>query len=240
MKKLAILTLGTLNLLTFLSIFPVIAQEVNIPKLSIENNIENLVENTDKSDLDYIQKVVESKLMDNLPDGKFYPEKLISRAELAAILVKAFYLDKRQAAKQEKTINVPDVPKYHWAYQDIQTVLKTDIMTGYRGNMFFPNQRVTRAEGLAIFAQAYGVFQFPNATVNQILSKYPDQNSIPTWARKAIATVIAEGFINTDPNGNLNPLSPMTRGDMAYLLSRYLQRQQKQAETPIVPTTLKF
>ncbi|MEB3149078.1 MAG: S-layer homology domain-containing protein [Sphaerospermopsis sp.] len=240
MKKLAILTLGTLNLLTFLFIFPVIAQEVNTPKLSIENNIENLVENTDKSDLDYIQKVVESKLMDNLPDGKFYPEKLISRAELAAILVKAFYLDKRQAAKQEKTINVPDVPKYHWAYQDIQTVLKTDIMTGYRGNMFFPNQRVTRAEGLAIFAQAYGVFQFPNATVNQILSKYPDQNSIPTWARKAIATVIAEGFINTDPNGNLNPLSPMTRGDMAYLLSRYLQRQQKQAETPIVPTTLKF
>jgi hypothetical protein len=240
MKKLAILTLGTLNLLTFLSIFPVIAQEVNTPKPSIENNIENLVENKDKSDLDYIQKVVESKLMDNLPDGKFYPEKLISRAELAAILVKAFYLDKRQAAKQEKTINVPDVPKYHWAYQDIQTVLKTDIMTGYRGNMFFPNQRVTRAEGLAIFAQAYGVFQFPNATVNQILSKYPDQNSIPTWARKAIATVIAEGFINTDPNGNLNPLSPMTRGDMAYLLSRYLQRQQKQAETPIVPTTLKF
>jgi ribosomal protein L27 len=49
---------------------------------------------------------------------------------------------------------------------NMQTVLKTDIMKGYRGNMFFPNQKVTRAEWLAIFAQAYGVFQFPDQTIN--------------------------------------------------------------------------
>lgn len=236
MNKIAILTWGTSSLLIFLPILPVIAQEVNTGKTSIENPVEN----TGKDDLNYIEKVVESKLMDNLADGKFYPEKLISRAELASILVKAFYLDKRQVAKQEKPINVTDVPDDYWAYQDIQTVLKTNIMKGYRGNMFFPNQKVTRAEGIAIFAQAYGVFQFPEQTVNAILTPYPDAGSIPTWARKAIATVIAEGFINTDPKGNLNPLSPMTRGDIAYLLSRYLQRQQKQAETPIVPTTFKF
>ncbi len=36
-------------------------------------------------------KVIQSKLIDNLPDGGFYPEQLISRAELASILVKAFY-----------------------------------------------------------------------------------------------------------------------------------------------------
>ncbi|MBK1988156.1 S-layer homology domain-containing protein [Sphaerospermopsis aphanizomenoides BCCUSP55] len=188
-----------------------------------------------KSSEDYIQKVLQAKLMDNLPDGQFYPERLISRAELASILVKAFYLDQRQIAKQEKTIVVPDVPNYYWAYQDIQTVLKTDIMKGYRGNMFFPNQKVTRAEGLAIFAQAYGVFQFPKQTINAILQSYPDAQFIPNWARKAIATVITEGFMNTDAQGNINPLHPMTRGDMAYLLSKYLQRQKPQAETPVVP-----
>jgi hypothetical protein len=45
--------------------------------------------------------------MDKLPHGGFYPEKLISRAELASILVKAFYLDKREIAKQEKAIILP-------------------------------------------------------------------------------------------------------------------------------------
>jgi hypothetical protein len=229
MKKIAILILGTLNLLTAPYTLPVIAQELDTEKPSLNNT-----ENTKDENIDYIQQVVEAQLMNKLPDGKFYPERLISRAELATILVKAFYLNKRQAAKTEQAVIVPDVPNYHWAYQDIQTVLKTDIMKGYRGQMFFPNQKVTRAEGIAIFAQGYGVFQFPDATVNEILATYPDQDSIPEWARKAIATIIAEGFLNTDAEGNINPLAPMTRGDMAYLLSKYLQRQQQQPEMPIV------
>ncbi|MBW4560521.1 MAG: S-layer homology domain-containing protein [Mojavia pulchra JT2-VF2] len=182
-----------------------------------------------------IQQVISAKLMTNSADGKFYPERLINRAELAAILVKAFHLEKRQAAQQENFITVADVPTNHWAFKDIQIVLKTDIMKGYRGNMFFPNQRVTKAEALAIFAQAYGVFQFPDETVNEILAPYPDAAAIPAWARKAIATVITEGFINTDPQGKIAPLQPMTRGDMAYVLSKYLERQQKQPETPEVP-----
>ncbi|WP_414543403.1 S-layer homology domain-containing protein [Nostoc sp. CCY0012] len=182
-----------------------------------------------------IQQVITANLMTNSPDGNFYPERMINRAELAAIMVKAFNLDKRDAVKQGETRSVPDVPPSHWAFNDIQTVLKTDIMRGYRGNLFFPNQRVTRAEGLAIFAQAYGVFQFGDDTVSEILESHPDAASIPTWARRAIATVIAEGFINTDSQNNISPLRPMTRGDMAYVLSKYLERQQPLPPTPIVP-----
>ncbi|WP_228048602.1 MULTISPECIES: S-layer homology domain-containing protein [unclassified Nodularia (in: cyanobacteria)] len=182
-----------------------------------------------------IQQVITAKLMTNSPDGNFYPERMISRAELAAILVKAFNLDQREAVKNQESKIVPDVPPSHWAFNEIQAVLKTDIMKGYRGNLFFPNQRVTRAEGLAIFAQAYGVFQFGDDTVNEILDPHPDAASIPVWARRAIATVVAEGFINTDAQNNISPLRPMTRGDMAYLLSQYLQRQQPQPKMPVVP-----
>ncbi|WP_414625226.1 S-layer homology domain-containing protein [Calothrix sp. CCY 0018] len=179
-----------------------------------------------------IKRVVTAKLMTNFSDGNFYAEKLMSRAELAAIMVKTFGLDKRQVT--DKDVQVADVPSSHWAYKDIQTVLKTEIMQGYRGNLFFPNQRVTRAEGLAIFAQAYGVFQFSDDTVAEILSQYSDKESIPNWARKAVATVITEGFIDSwQPQ--LSPLKPMTRGDMAYVLSQYLERQQPQPDTPIVP-----
>lgn len=179
--------------------------------------------------------VIGAKLMNNFPDGQFYAERLINRAELASVLVKAFDLDKRLVNQQQQSIFIPDVPISHPAYQDIQIVLKTDIMKGYRGNMFFPNQRVTRAEGLAIFAQAYGVFQFPDDTVNEILSSHPDAKSIPDWAKKAIATVVAEEFINMDTKGNIYPLRPMTRGDLAYVLSKYLQRKNPESVTPVVP-----
>jgi S-layer homology domain len=215
--------LGTLSLVLLLQTFPTIIQA-------------KALEPNDAESSAAIQQVIAAKLMTNSSDGNFYPERLINRAELASILVKAFRLDKQQAAKQEKSISVPDVPRTYPAFNDIQIVLKTDVMKGYRGNLFFPNQRVTRAEALAIFAQAYGVFQFPDDTVNEILAPHPDADSIPTWARKAIATVVSEGFINTDAQNNISPLRPMNRKDMAYVLSKYLQRQQRLPETPEVPS----
>ena len=127
---------------------------------------------------DPIEQVVTAGLMSNLPDGQFHPESFINRAELASILVKAFRLDKR-AANQQNLIEVKDVTNNNPAFNDIQTVLKTGIMKGYRDNMFFPNQKVTRAEAFAIFAQAYGVFQFPDNTIEAILANYPDVASIP-------------------------------------------------------------
>lgn len=176
---------------------------------------------------DAIERVVSAGLMNNDADGQFHSQRLISRAELAAILVEAFRLDQRAAATQENLVEVQDVPSSHWAFNDIQTVLKTGIMRGYRGNMFFPNQKVNRAEAFAIFAQAYGVYQFPDNTVAEILAPYPDAASIPTWARKSLATALNEGFVNTDAQGNINPLQPATRGDLAYTLSQYLQKQQQ-------------
>ncbi|MEH2053577.1 S-layer homology domain-containing protein [Nostoc sp.] len=209
----------TLSLVALLQNLPAIAQAP---------------ESTSGISSDSIQQVTAAKWMTNFPDGKFYPERLLSRAELASIMVKAFRLDKREAVNKENLV-IPDVPRSYWAFNNIQTVLKTDIMKGYRGNEFFPNQKVTRAEALAIFAQAYGVFQFPDEAVNEILASHPDEKSIPVWARKAIATVATEGFLNTDAQGNISPLKPVTRGDMAYVLSKYLQRQQRQPETPEVP-----
>jgi hypothetical protein len=180
---------------------------------------------------DPIQQVLDAKLMATYPDGNFHPEQLISRAELASILVKAFELDKR-APSQQAAIPVQDVPPSTPAYNDIQLVLKNKVMSGYRDGLFFPNQRVTRAEAFAILAQAYGVFQFPDATVQTILAKYPDATLVPNWAKKAIATALYVGLVNTDSQGNIAPNNPMTRGDVAYALSKYLSipKQQSPAE----------
>jgi hypothetical protein len=186
-----------------------------------------------------IQKVVNAKYMTGYPDGNFYPERGVSRAELASILVKVFQLDKRRVGSP-KPIRLLDVPDTYWAYPAIQNVLRTDIMEGYhRDNRFFPNQKVTRAEGFAIFAQAYGVFQFEDDTLEKIVAPYADIDKVPAWAQKAMATALHEGFVNTQPlsptaeagaeSGHLviHPLAPMTRGDLAYALAQYIDRQHQ-------------
>jgi hypothetical protein len=180
---------------------------------------------------DPIERVIEAGLMSNAKDGKFYADRVISRAELATILVDTFNLEQRVVGNAE-VVPLKDVPKSHWAYGNIQTVLRTKTMTGYYPGEFYPNQRINRAEAMAIFANAYGVFQFPTETIDRILAMYPDANQIPTWARKSIATALYEQFVNLDNGGLIKPLEPMTRGDMAYVLSKYLSRLDQTAPLP--------
>ncbi|OCR01856.1 S-layer protein [Oscillatoriales cyanobacterium USR001] len=181
---------------------------------------------------DPIDVVLQAGLMAKDANGNFNAEGIISRAELASILVRTFQLERRNTA-QKPDIPVPDVEQSFWGYNAIQTVLKTGTMSGYRDGLFFPNQRVTRAEALAIFAQAYGVFQLPEESVSEILAAYPDAVEIPTWARKSMATALYEKFVNIEAGSNkINPLKPMTRWDMAYILSRYLERQTKPGSVP--------
>lgn len=171
-----------------------------------------------------IDRVVEAGLMTRTASGDFRENAFLSRAELASILVRAFQLDRRLPVRTE--VQTVDVPQSHWAYRDIQTVLRSGVMTGYREGRFFPEQRVTRAEAFSILAQAYGVFQFPDETIAEVLSQYPDAAQIPGWAQKSMATALYEGFVNVDVANQINPTQPMTRADMAYALSVYLDRQQ--------------
>lgn len=172
-----------------------------------------------------IQRVTEANLMAGYPDGQFHAEGKLTRAELAHILVKAFKLTSRDGNTNIPATHIKDVPAGHWAYTDIETVLRTNIMTGYKTNYFYPDREVTRGEAFAIFAQAYGVFNFKPEMVKDVLSQYRDAKEVPAWADKAMATALHEGFVNTNElSGYIYPSKPMTRGDMAFALDRYLQR----------------
>ncbi len=184
--------------------------------------------------LNPIQVVLESGLMTPYPDGQFHPERGVVRAELASILVKTFQLDQRNTATNQ-TQPIPDVPPSHWAYREIEIALETGIMKGDLTGRFHPNQPVTRAEGFAIFAQAFGVLMLNDAEVNRILTSYPDGYQTPDWTKQALATAIFEELVNIGTNNALNPNQPMTRADMAYALSQYLAKQGNPGTIPDIP-----
>lgn len=170
-----------------------------------------------------IAQVKAANLMQGDKTGSFHAERALSRAELATILVKTFKLNSREAVNPT-TEALKDVPPSYWAAADINTVVRLGIMKGYRDGLFYPEQRIDRAEALAIFAQAYGVQQYDDETVRTILAPYPDAKEIPGWAEKAMATSLKYGFLDVPPNGKIRPMQPMTRGDMAFALGQYLNR----------------
>lgn len=152
----------------------------------------------------------------------------VTRSELAQVLGKAFKLDQRSTAANPE-ISVQDMTGDRPDYAPIQIALKTGTMTVDSQGRFFPDRPVTRAEGLAIFAQAYGIFQLSDNAVTELLNQYPDAVDIPDWAKQAMATALQEGFVNSDRNQAIRPLEPMTRNDLAYALIQYLDKQQNPA-----------
>jgi murein DD-endopeptidase / murein LD-carboxypeptidase len=76
--------------------------------------------------------------------NQFRPDEPLTRAQLAAILVRAFDL-----TKGNQKVSFTDVPSNHWAYNDIQILASLGITKGYGDGTFRPNDKVTRAQFIA-------------------------------------------------------------------------------------------
>ncbi|MBB6445151.1 S-layer homology domain-containing protein [Bacillus benzoevorans] len=82
-------------------------------------------------------------------NGEFKPNSTLTRAEMAAILTRAFQLT-------GKGVNVPfeDVPNNAWHYESVQALLANEITFGYADNTFRPADPITRAQFSAFLARA--------------------------------------------------------------------------------------
>lgn len=74
------------------------------------------------------------------PEGKFEPTKLVTRAEMAEMLVNTFDLRSNSGAK------FTDLAREHPAYDAINILATNQITTGYVDGSFRPEAQVTRSE----------------------------------------------------------------------------------------------
>ena len=157
-------------------------------------------------------------LVAGYPDGTFRPGLTITRAEFAALMLKAF----PKAPIVRRAMTFEDVPIMHWAYKVIQEAYKRGFFTGYPGGNFQPSEPITRVQAIGVLAGAlkYSIPSNPDAILQQ---NYFDAAAIPNYARKAVAAASVNNLVVNYPNRNqLNPNQQATRGEIAALLCRSL------------------
>ncbi|MFS0837406.1 cadherin-like beta sandwich domain-containing protein [Paenibacillus sp. 1P03SA] len=98
----------------------------------------------------YVAAVFGGKLMDGYPDGKFNPERILTRAEMATILVKLRQLPGVQGASAFTDL------QGHWAAENIRKAEKAGLLTGFEDGTFRPDQALTRAQAVVIFNKLLG------------------------------------------------------------------------------------
>ncbi|KQY93617.1 hypothetical protein ASD24_20840 [Paenibacillus sp. Root52] len=107
----------------------------------------------------------------------------------------------------------------HWAADSIREAGGLGIVKGYADGTFHPGAQVTRAEFTAMLVRMLKpVSDHEDATS----LSFTDEAQIEKWARKEIAQASVLGWIQGDASGNFYPNAPITRAEMAVMVSRAL------------------
>ncbi len=102
-----------------------------------------------------VEALVELGVINGLPDGTYGPEKQVTRAELAKMLVICLGLGDTVESLAGRTI-FTDVAENHWASGYINAAVQTKVIAGYPDGTFKPEKEVTYAEAVTMVIRALG------------------------------------------------------------------------------------
>ncbi|MCC5636839.1 DUF1565 domain-containing protein [Nostoc sp. CHAB 5844] len=164
----------------------------------------------------FIRELVKQGIVNGFPDRTFKPDATMTRAQYAALIVKAFNPPSKRAATQFK-----DVPANFWASKVIQQAYQGQFLSGFPDNTFHPNQNILRVQVLVSLVNGLGLGASDN--VANTIKIFDDQAKIPDYAKDEVAKAIDKGIIVNHPNlKQLNPTRDATRAEVAVMVYQAL------------------
>lgn len=143
----------------------------------------------------------------NGSDGKILPKGLLTRAQMATMVNRAF-ASSAKASLTSFTDMVPGV----WHYDEMAKAVQMGVFQGADGKLS-PNDPITREQAFAVLARAFGLADGKASS----LDKFSDGAQVSSWARGAVAALVEQGYV-TGADGALNPQSYITRAEFAQVM----------------------
>ncbi|MDH5373429.1 MAG: S-layer homology domain-containing protein, partial [Acidimicrobiia bacterium] len=145
---------------------------------------------------------------------RFCPDANVTRAEMAAFLIRGMGHDDHSASEPA---GFTDVDGISWYADYVDHLAEHGVTTGCSADplRFCPNRSVTRAEVAAFLAKALG----HDLTSIEYTGRFIDVAD-GDWYMPAVEHLAAIGIINGYPDGSFDPSAPISRAEMAALLQR--------------------
>ncbi|WP_309123278.1 phosphodiester glycosidase family protein [Paenibacillus sp.] len=168
---------------------------------------------------DVIRTLSAKHLVEGVGGATFAPERSVTRAEFAALLVRALGL------KGEASVSFADVASNRWYADEIGLAAEAGIAGGAGDGTFRPEANVTRQEMAAMLVRAYAYAGGRRGSTPAVAG-FEDTAEAPAWAQTAIREAFAAGLVQGRANGRFQPESALTRAESVQALENMLEALQ--------------
>ncbi|WP_082053102.1 S-layer homology domain-containing protein [Gordoniibacillus kamchatkensis] len=165
-----------------------------------------------------IKQAVDAGIVNGYPDGTFKPDRTVTRAEFAVILMNVLKPQGDGAA-----LTFTDKAKIGtWAQKSVAQAVYAGIISGYEDGSFRPDAEITRPEMAVMIASALGQSSGSAATTG-----FADDKDIPVWAKGAVAAMKKLGIIEGKGADQFAPVDKTTRAEAVTVLLKMLAYKGK-------------
>lgn len=158
-------------------------------------------------------------------NNNFAPGRDITRAEFAAIIVRALGL-----APESGKSSFSDVETSKWYCGYIETASKYGVIQGYNTTSFGPNDKITREQAMTMIARSMKITglkaEISDSEISALLAIYSDRAVASEYAKTSIAECLKTGIITGRSSSTIVPKNYITRGEVAAIVQRLLEKSQ--------------
>ena len=194
---------------------PVVVPPVVVPPVAVPPAFVDITNHWAEGDIDLLaaQNIVEGVSTD-----KFEPNRVVTRAEFAAVLVRALKLNKDDLAGT----NFADVTDGKWYFEDIAAADEAGIVLGISLTDFAPDKNITREEMAVMMSRALKHLGKGVPASSDTLKQFSDEQKIGDWAREDVAFAVANKIIKGRTATNFVPKASATRAEATTMIKRLL------------------
>ncbi len=162
-------------------------------------------------------------IIDGTGNGMFSPDRDITRAEFAAIIVRALGLK-----TENGTTSFSDVQSTDWYSSVVNTAYAYHLIGGFEDGTFRPMDTITREQAMVILSKAMAITNLKGNLAIQstdvILRPYGDTATVSAWALSSVADTVEAGIVSGRGGNELAPKDYITRAEVAKIIQGLLQK----------------
>lgn len=151
----------------------------------------------------------------------FEPERSITRAEFAALVVKGLGIKLSENAGA-----YTDVASDSWCAKYIVTEYEMGIVKGYGDESFQPQGIITREQAFAMIYRAMSITGLASGVtddkISGIFSQYKDASTVAEYFKTEVAAMINTKIVNGKDATHIAPKANITRAEATVIIYRLL------------------